>query len=96
LFFLGCDSGFPGAEGKTDVTESQFVDAVVELRRAALAYPNGRVPHDERDRLLAARGLSAEKLEGFVEVHGVNVPYMGRIWATIEQRLGEQVQGGLP
>lgn len=96
LSVSACDPGFPQSKGDPGVTEAQFIDAVVLLRREAIGAPMGQLTLAERDRLLAERGLRAEMLQQFVEVHGVNVPYMGGVWTTIEQRLNEQVQGGMP
>jgi hypothetical protein len=92
----GCDPGFPTTEGSAGISEEDFVEAVVELRRASLLAPSGILPITERDQRLAARGLTAEALRQFVEVHGVDVPYMGQVWSQVERRLNEQVQGGVP
>jgi hypothetical protein len=82
-----CDPGFPRAGPEATISEDEFVAAMVELRRGALHREGNRLPISERDRILAARGLTPDDLLHFAEVHGADVPYMYEVWTRVEAGL---------
>lgn len=90
-----CDPGFPTSEGTPPIDRETFIDTYVALRTEAMRWEGTRVPAAERDRILAEKGVTAEDLRGFIEVHGRNVPYMSLVWAEVESRLlgGEDPEG---
>ena len=90
ILLAGCDSGFPASNSSATISEDAFVDAMVELRRAAVEEEDLRIRPNRRDEILQARGLAVEDLTGFVEVHGADVPRMNRVWTRIEARLTGQ------
>lgn len=84
LLLPACDPGFPGpAEGET-IPEDAFVQAMVDLRRAAAEWEGRRLPDAERDSILEVHGLEPEDLLHFVEIHGTDVLYMSEVWARVE------------
>lgn len=90
-----CDPGFPTSEGTAPIDRETFIDTYVALRTEAMGWEGGRIPAEDRDRVLAEKGVTAEDLRSFIEVHGRNVPYMSLLWAEVESRLlgGEDPAG---
>ncbi len=90
VLFAGCDSGFPASSSSNTISEDTFVEAMVELRRAAVEEEDNRIRPERRDQILQARGLANDDLIRYVDVHGTNVPLMNRVWTRIEARLTGQ------
>jgi hypothetical protein len=71
----------------TSVDRETFVATYVELRRAAMENPNGRISPERKEQILTARGLTEEDLLAFAEAWGRDVDTMAAIWTDVEQRL---------
>ncbi len=84
FLLAGCDPGFPAPQRGDTISEDAFVQTMVDLRRGAAMWELRRLPPEERDSILAARGVTAEELLHFVEVRGTDVPYMNRVWTRVE------------
>lgn len=90
MFTFACDSGpseVTAPEGLLD--REGFIEALLELRMGALDNAAWEIRVSERDSILAARGLTAESIEEFVEFHGRDVIYMRDLWGEIDGRLLE-------
>jgi hypothetical protein len=85
-----CDGGIPGSERERTIPRETFIQAMVELRLAAVESPGEPVTAARRDRVLEALGVTSEQLVRFAEVHGRNVPYMNDVWNEVQRRLLEQ------
>jgi hypothetical protein len=84
FLLAGCDPGFPAPERGDTISEEAFVETMVELRRGAAHWEFRRLPPEERDAILAARGVTAEDLLRFVAIRGTDVLYMNQVWTRVE------------
>lgn len=91
LALTACDPGFPSSEGTAPIDRDTFVAVYVDLRAEAVRWDGGRLPEDERDRVLQEHGVSADDLRAFVQVHGRNVPFMTEVWTEVDERLADLV-----
>ncbi len=87
---LACEPDIPSSEGEAPVDRGTFIEAYVELRLEALKWDGGRLPEEERDRILRELGVSADDLRAFVQVHGRNVPFMADVWTEVEERMARR------
>jgi hypothetical protein len=86
-----CGPGIPEpspVEG--GLSREVFVETLIDLRRASAAWEYRQLPPEERDAILAERGVTAQELTNFVESHGTDVFFMSSIWDEVESRLGLQ------
>lgn len=66
------------------ITEDQFVAAMVALRLAAHeAGPDEAAYAAARDRILAAQGIAADDLAGYLTAHAVDLAHLADVWETI-------------
>ncbi len=97
LSLSGCDDGVPSSRDGTTIPRETFVEAMVDLREAAIRSGGEAPSAAERERILQEHGIGAEDLRTFVEIHGENVPLMNEVWSAVERRLVErQEEEGLP
>lgn len=78
----------------TGLGDDQFVQVMVELRRAAertRMEPDSFPP--QRDRILADAGVTEEQLLAYVQEHGTDLQHMAEIWEAINRRLAEPLDG---
>ena len=82
-----CTSEGPDAARETIPTDV-FVDTYVDLRVAGLSRVASQdsISPEDRERILAEHGVTAEDLLEFVDVHGPNVPFIGTVWDSVEVR----------
>ena len=86
LLFSGCQGAEPAAA--EDVIEREtFIATYVDLRRAALDAPEGRIDQPRMLAVLEVHGVTEEDLLEFAEVHGRDVAYMASVWAEVEKQL---------
>jgi len=69
------------------IDRETFIATYVDLREAAIATPDFRVPPERREEILAAHGVDAESLIRFAEAHGTDLDYMNAVWIEVEARL---------
>lgn len=81
----GCGLDRPTREGEP-ITPEAFVEAYVELRRAAREVDSAAWEVRKRE-ILEARGLTEEALEAFVEARGSDVVFLRKLWDTLQARL---------
>ncbi len=82
----GCSDGAaPGAEGVPSTEE--FVSTYVDLRISALRTTSGEIRAEDRDSILAARGVTDADLFAFVDAHGRDATFMQTVWDSVEVRL---------
>src|SRR5690606_8072101 len=86
LLVAGCGADRPTREGGTIAPEA-FVEAYVELRRAAEALEDSAAWEVRKREILDARGLTEEALEAFVEARSADVVFLRTLWDTIQARL---------
>jgi hypothetical protein len=91
LALPACDPGFPSSEGNAPIDRETFVEVYVDLRAEAVRWDGGRLPENERDRILQEHGVTADDLRAFVQVHGRNVPYMTEVWTEVDERMADLV-----
>jgi len=89
---VACDPGFPSSEGEASVDRETFIEVYVELRLAALEWETGRIPADDRDRILAEHEVTEDDLREFIEVHGRNVPFMNDVWHEVSERIRAELE----
>jgi hypothetical protein len=87
-----CEGGIPGSERERTIPRETFIQAMVDLRLAAVESPGDPVTQARRDRVLEELGVTPEQLVHFAEVHGRNVPYMNDVWNEVQQRLLERAE----
>jgi hypothetical protein len=91
MTLAACSPGVPELEPVTGgISREGFVESMIDLRRAAAAWEYRQLPPDDRDSILAERGVTPEDLTDFVERHGGNVFFMRSVWDEVESRLGLQ------
>jgi hypothetical protein len=77
-------------EPATGISDEQFIDVVVELRRAAVEHREDHEAFQARkDAILQQSGVEEEQLRQYVEVRGRDLQHMAEVWATINERLSE-------
>jgi len=81
-----------GAPAPTAIPRATFLEAYVALREGALQSPTGELDMPSRNAILEARGLSPEDLLRFVEVHGHDPVFMGRLWDEIDVEISERAR----
>ncbi|MXW19139.1 MAG: hypothetical protein F4139_06600 [Gemmatimonadetes bacterium] len=87
LAAAGCED--EGAPAET-ISREAFVETYVALRVAQLRGTAGDpLPAEDRERVLAANGVTEEELLTFAEVHGPDVAFMEQLWEDVEKRLEE-------
>ena len=86
-FLASCGESTPPA-----IPRATFVEAYIALREGALRSPTGELDMPTRDSILEARGLSPEDLLHFVEVHGRDPVFMGRLWEEIDVEVAERAR----
>jgi hypothetical protein len=80
-------------EPATGLTDQQFIDVVVELRRAAAEHTEEPAAYEaRRDEILEERGLDDAALRRYVEVRGRDLQRMAEIWSAINERLTEPAE----
>lgn len=87
---VACEPDIPSSEGEAPVDRETFIETYVELRLEALKWDGGRLPEEERDRILRELGVTADDLRAFVQVHGRNVPFMADVWTEVEERMARR------
>jgi hypothetical protein len=90
LLLLPLLSGCGRRADATGIDDDQFVEAMVQLRRAAertRLQPDSFPP--ERERVLANAGVTEEQLLAYVQAHGTDLQHMATIWESINQRLAD-------
>ena len=94
LLFLLLSGVLVSCGGSTPETipRATFIEAYVALREAALRAPTGELDMPTRDSLLEARELTPDDLLRFVEVHGRDPVFMGRIWEEIDVEMSERAR----
>lgn len=92
LFLLSGVSLSCGGSTPDTIPRAAFVEAYVALREAALQAPSGELDMPTRDALLQARELTPEDLLEFVEVHGRDPVFMGRIWEEVDAEMTERAR----
>ena len=92
-FFLGLVlllGACAGEEGTLAATDEQFIETIVELRRAALeAGADTARFEDLRAAILEERGVTEDDLRAYVAGHADDLRHMATIWDTISARLSE-------
>lgn len=87
LFACG-NSAEPEIEGV--ITRDQFIEAYIELRFSALRNQDEQILAEDRERILAGRGLTPEDLLEFVDAHGRNIEFMQEVWDEVERGMEER------
>ena len=76
--------------GPETISREVFVETYVALRVAELGGSRGDlIPAEERERVLAEKGVTEEELLTFAEMHGPDVTFMEQVWEDVERRLEE-------
>lgn len=76
-----------GGSSGDGVTQEEFIEAFVALRAAGLQSATGVISPEDRERILAAEGVTQEELLEFAEIYGGNSPFMKDLWDSVESRL---------
>ena len=77
----------PSGDG---LTREAFVETYVALRAAGLQTASRVVSPEDRDRILAEKGVAQEELLEFAETHGGDAAFMKEVWDEVESRLEER------
>jgi hypothetical protein len=76
--------------GPFSASDEQFIETVVELRRAALEAGMDTAHFEAlRDAVLEERGVTEEDLRAYVTRHSADLRHMATVWDTISARLSE-------
>ena len=86
LLLMACQSDSAAPTQET-LERDVFIDTYVELRMHSLNAPNQLISNEDRDRILAQRGITADDLIEFAEIHGADVVFMREVWNEVEERL---------
>lgn len=82
-----------GGSSGDGVTREEFIQAYVALRAAGLQSATGVISSEDRERILAAEGVTQEGLLDFAEIYGGNSPFMREVWDEVESRLHDRRTG---
>jgi len=94
LFSSACSSDGSEVDGTPAISRSDFIEAYVDLRVAALRIPGEELTVEARDRVLQELGLTEDDLIHFIEVHGRDAQFMRRVWEEVDSIITEK--RGLP
>jgi hypothetical protein len=76
--------------GPFSASDEQFIETVVELRRAALEAGMDTAQYETlREAVLEERGVTEEDLRAYVARHSADLRHMATVWDTISARLSE-------
>ncbi len=78
------------------ISRDEFVASYVALRVAELEEAGNVIPDEVRDSVLAARGVTEEDLDAFVEAHGRDVVFMQGVWTEVDSLMSERAGGPEP
>lgn len=76
----------------TGIDQSEFVDVVVELRRAARSSPDPATFHARRQQILHDAGIGDAQLRAYVQAHSRDFEHMAAVWESINVRLSTPEQ----
>jgi hypothetical protein len=95
LAFAAALSACDARGDATGIATDDFIDVIVELRRASENTLEDTAAFAvRRDRILAEAGVTVEDLQAYVEAHGRDVEHMARVWETINARLSQAAGEG--
>jgi hypothetical protein len=86
LALASCSSDTAEPAGGDVIARETFIAAYVDLRMAAVASPDFRLPPGARDEVLARHGVDAEDLVRFAEAYGRDLELMNEVWTEVEER----------
>ena len=75
------------------IDRETFIATYVDLRWAAVETPDFRISADQRDQILAARGVDGESLVRFADAHGRDLDFMNEVWAEVDKRITDREAG---
>ncbi len=78
------------------ISREEFVASYVALRVAELEEAGNVITDEVRDSVLAARGITEEDLDAFVEAHGRDVVFMQGVWTEVDSLMSERAGGPEP
>lgn len=85
---LGCT----GENGATGITDRQFIDAMAELRGAALvAGPDTALFMELRAEALETHGVTEGDLRAYVSARSSDLAHMAEMWDSVGARLATPV-----
>jgi len=96
LALLGAACGGDGAVPADVIDRETFIATYVDLRWAAAETSELRITSDQRDQILADRGLDGESLVRFADAHGRDLEFMNEVWAEVDNRLTARQAEGDP
>jgi hypothetical protein len=79
---LACRNGEPSGLGR-----DTFIDVVVQLRRAAVQYPDSALFDAHRAEILREAGVTDSMMNTFVARHNRDVQFMTEVWDSVDRRL---------
>lgn len=71
----------------TGINRSEFVDVIVELRRAARSTPEPASFEARRQQILHDAGVTDAQLRAYVQAHSRDFEHMAAVWESINVRL---------
>lgn len=81
----------PNESVSSDVmTREAFIETYVALRAAGLQTESRVISPEDRERVLAERGVAQEELLHFAQVHGGDATFMREVWEEVESRLEDR------
>lgn len=84
LLLLGCTRQDRG----TGISDTQFIDAMTELRQAALLAGQDTARFVElREEVLERQGVTESELRGYVAARSHDLAHMAEIWDSVGARL---------
>jgi len=96
LGLASCSSDTAEPSAGDVIDRETFVATYVDLRLAAVASPDFRIPPSARDEILARHGVDAEDLVRFAEAYGRDLELMNEVWTEVEERFGESSADATP
>ena len=78
------------------ISREEFIEAYVALRAVELEEASNVISEEARDSVLAARGVTAEDLDAFVEAHGNNAVFMASVWTSVDSLMSDRTGGANP
>jgi hypothetical protein len=105
IVFLALLPGCAGQDGTTGISDTQFLDAMTELRQAALLAGQDTAQFMElRAEVLERQGVTESELRAYVAARSRDLSHMAEMWDSVGARLAtpvpdpvlEQVVDSLP
>lgn len=92
MFAVALCAGCNRTDAGTGLSQTRFIDVVVELRRAALSLPEPAAFAARKQQILSDAGVTEEELRAYITAHERDLSHMAAVWESINVRLADPEQ----